>query len=182
MQSLTLSITKYSKALENYFGIQEIASNWIMSYLQNRQFQPHINGTSLEKMTRNYSVPQGSIHGPLLFNCYSSTIQEIIPNNMSGYADDHSLTESFKPGNTTIKEKLESTVNNVRKWMIENHLKMNDSKMEFMVFGTRYNLDKHIIPSLKVGDSDIINNKNIRFLGVTLDPHLTFKNHITTKS
>ena len=37
------------KFLENYIGICEKASNWIMSYLQNRQFQVHINGTSLEK-------------------------------------------------------------------------------------------------------------------------------------
>ena len=81
---------------------------------------------------------------------------------MSGYVDDHSLTESFKPGYTTVKENLESKVNNVRKWMIENHLKMNTSNMEFMVFSTRYNLEKHTIPSLKVGDSDIINNKNIK--------------------
>ena len=96
--------------LENYIGIHEKASNWIMSYLQNRQFQVHINGTSSEKMTITYSIPQGSILGPLLFICYSSTIQEIMPNNMSGYADNHSLTESFKPGNTTIKAKLETKV------------------------------------------------------------------------
>ena len=62
-------------------------------------------------------------------------------------------------------------------------LKMNDSKTEFMVFSTRYNLDKHTIPSLKLGDSDIINNKNIKkFLGVLLDPCLTFKDHTTSKS
>ena len=59
---------------------------------------------------------------------------------------------------------------------------MNDSKTEFMVFGTRYNLDKHTIPSLKVGDSDIINNESITFPGVILDPHLTFKDHITKKT
>ena len=33
----------------------------------------------------------------------------------------------------------------------------------------------------KLGDSDIIHNKNIKFLGVILDPHLTFKNHMTSK-
>ena len=70
--------------------------------------------------------------------------------SMSGYADDHSLTESFKPGNTTVKENLECKANNVRKWMTESHLKMNDSKTEFLVFGTRYNLDKHTIPSRKL--------------------------------
>ena len=116
------------KVLENNFGIQEKESNWIMSYLQNRQFQVHINGTSSEKITINYSGPQESILGLLLFNCYSSMIQEIMSNNLSGYADDHSLTESFKPGNTTIKEDLECKVHNVRKWMIENPLKRMTQK------------------------------------------------------
>ena len=91
-----------------------------MSHLQNRQFQVYINGTSSEKNYSNYSVQQGSVLGSFLVNCYSCTIQEIMPNNISQYADDHSLTESFKPGNTTVKENLESKVNNVRKWMIEN--------------------------------------------------------------
>ena len=59
---------------------------------------------------------------------------------------------------------------------------MSDSKTEFMVFGTRYNLNNHTIPYLKVGDSDIINNKNIKFLGVVLDPHIPFKDHMTNKS
>ena len=49
-------------------------------------------------------------------------------------------------------------------------------------FGTRKNLDKHTIPSIKFGDSDIISSKNINFLGVILDPHLTFSDHITNKS
>ena len=79
------------KVLKNYFGIWEKASNWIISYLQNRQFQVHIDGISSEKMTINYSVQQGSILGPLFFNCYSCTIQEIKPPNMSGNADDHFL-------------------------------------------------------------------------------------------
>ena len=69
---------------------------------------------NLRKIEINYSVPQGSMHGPLLFNIYSNTIQEIIPNNLLGYADDHSLTESFKPGNTTVKENLDCKVNNIR--------------------------------------------------------------------
>ena len=61
-------------------------------------------------------------------------------------------------------------------------LKMNDSKTEFMLFITRYNLDKHTIPSLQVGDCDIISNKNIKFLRVILVQHLFFKDEITSKS
>ena len=58
---------------------------------------------------------------------------------------------------------------------------MNDSKIQFMVFGTRYNWDKCTIQCLKVGDSDIISNKNIKFLGGILDPYLNCKYHITKK-
>ena len=60
--------------------------------------------------------------------------------------------------------------------------KLPDSEPEFPVFGTRCNLDKHTSPSLKVGDSYIINNKTIQFLEVMLDPLLTFKNHTTNRS
>ena len=102
-----------------------------MLYLQNRQFKVYISRTSSEKVTISYSVLQGSILGPALFKCYFSSIKEIMPNNLSGYADDHSLTESFKPGKTTVKENLECKVKNVKKWVIENYLKMNDSKIEF---------------------------------------------------
>ena len=66
--------------------------------------------------------------------------------------------------------------------MIENHLNMNNSKTEFLVFGTRNNLDKHTIPSLKFVDSNIINQKNMKFLGVKLDPHITFNDHIIKES
>ena len=59
---------------------------------------------------------------------------------------------------------------------------MNDSKTEFLVFGTRNNLDKHTITFLKVGNSDIIKNKNIKFQGDILDPHLSFKDYTTNKS
>ena len=59
---------------------------------------------------------------------------------------------------------------------------MSDSKTEILVFHTRYYLNKHTISSLRVGELDIINNKNIKLLGVIMDPHLTFKDDITNKS
>ena len=168
--------------VENFFGIWDKASNWIISYLQNKKFKGVHQWNIIRKIKMNYSVPQWSILCPILRNWYSSTILEIMLNNLSGYADDCSLTESFKPGNATVKEKMGCKVNNVRNWMTENHLKMNDSKPEFLVFGTKCNLDENTIPSLNVGDSEIFNNKNVKFLGVILDPHLAFKDHMTNKS
>ena len=62
----------------------------------------------------HFSTHQGSIQGAFLFIAYASTIPEIIPDSLqlNGYADDHSLGKSFKPGiihestsNTNIDDK-----------------------------------------------------------------------------
>ena len=54
----------------------------------------------------NFSMLQGSILGPTLFNCYVITMMEIIPETeddfVSGYADDHALINSFHPENTFL--------------------------------------------------------------------------------
>ena len=77
---------------KSYFGITEQALTWILSYLSNRKFLVQI-GQFISKIVEiDFSVPQGSILGPILFNCYVSTLMEIIPESkdgfLSGYADD----------------------------------------------------------------------------------------------
>ena len=85
--------------MENHFGITDIALDWISCYLRNRKYSVHIHIFSSNTKTINFSVPQGSILGPTLFNCYVNTLMEIIPENedkfVSGYADDHALINIF---------------------------------------------------------------------------------------
>ena len=78
---------------------QGAALQWIKSYLANRQFQVQIKDKFSEVKTIDFSVPQGSILGPILFTCYASTLQELFTshNSLSGYADDHSFIKSFSP-------------------------------------------------------------------------------------
>ena len=87
------------EVMENYYCITDIVLNWMSSYLKNRKFSAHIDTYSLNTKTINFSVPQGSILGLTLFNCYVSTLMEIIPetddNFVSGYADDHALINAF---------------------------------------------------------------------------------------
>ena len=87
--------------MRNYFGIADMALDWISHYLRNRKFSVHIDSFSSNTKTINFSVPQGSILGPILFSCYVSTLMKIIPENdenfVSGYADDHALINTFHP-------------------------------------------------------------------------------------
>ena len=87
------------EVLNKYYGIQGVALQWIKSYLANRQFCVQIEDKLSEVKTLDFSVPQGSILGPIPFTCYASTLQKLFTshNNLSGYADDHSFIKSFSP-------------------------------------------------------------------------------------
>ena len=65
--------------MENYFGITNTVLKWISSYLKNRKFSVYIDNFSSNIKTTNLSVPQNSILGTTLFNCYVSTLMDIIP-------------------------------------------------------------------------------------------------------
>ena len=60
-------------------------------------------------------------------------------------------------------------------------LKMNESKTEFMLLGSRQHLKKCTTNSLKVFGENIEKSEVIRYLGGYLDFTFTFKQHTKTK-
>ena len=121
--------------LNKYYGIQGLALQWLKSYLTDRQFKVQIEENFSEVITINFSVPQGSILGPIRFTCYASTLQELFINNnsLSRYADDHSFIKLFSPIDNNIPTELELDVKHISEWVYQNHLKMNDAKTEFVL-------------------------------------------------
>ena len=76
----TLLITKILLGIQkSYFGISDHALAWISSYLSKRKFLVQIGQQVSKTIELDYSVPQGSILGPILFNCYASTLMEMNP-------------------------------------------------------------------------------------------------------
>ena len=71
------------EVLNKYYGIQGLALQWIKSYLTSRQFCVQIEDKFSEVKTIDFSIPQGSILGPILFSCYASTLQELFTNHNS---------------------------------------------------------------------------------------------------
>ena len=126
--------------LKNYFEITEKVLAWISSYLSKRKFLVQIGQYISKIVTINFSVPQGSILGPILFTCYARTLTEIIPESndsfLSGYADDLPIVNSFNPNNNKIKQKIESNIRKIKTWMEEYQFKMNDAMTDFIVIGT----------------------------------------------
>ena len=78
--------------LNGYFGISEHALTRISSYLSSRKFLVQIGHLTSKMVEMDFSVPQGSILGPTLFNCYASTLMEIIPEEKTAFYQDMQMT------------------------------------------------------------------------------------------
>ena len=147
------------EVLNCYFGITEHALSWISSYLSSRRFQVQVGHLTSKTVEIDFSVPQGSILGPILFNCYASTLMEIIPERkdtfLTGYADDHAIIHSFNPDDNNINQIIENDIGKIKMWMEDNQLKMNDAKTEFIVIGMSSGLRKNTLDHVKIGNTEI---------------------------
>ena len=172
--------------LKSYFGISDHALAWISSYLSKRKFLVQICHQVSKTIELDYSVPHGSIHGPILFNCYASTLMEMIPASkesfLSGYADDHAVIHCLGLNNKKIRQHIASNIDKIRNWMEENQLKMNDAKTEFIFIGTASNLKKNTLEHIEIGDTLIHWTSKIKFLGAYLDENLSLKDHVQNRA
>ena len=80
-------------------------------------------------------MPQGSVVGPEMFVAYSAPIVDIInAHNLSSmsYADDTQLYVLIKPSDRSKLSKLEECIHDIRAWLTENKLMLNDAKTELL--------------------------------------------------
>ena len=173
--------------LSTNFGITGQCLNWFQSYLSPRNFKVNINKEYSTLKDLTFSVPQGSVAGPTLYSVYASTIRKCVPSkvDLHGYADDHALKIGFqancRESETQTMNILEDSLAHVKTWMDGNRLKMNDSKTEFIQFGSKHQLNKCVTHCLKVNDCEISKVNTIKYLGTYLDQSLSLKTHINNK-
>ena len=88
---------------------------------------------------------------------------------MHTYADDTQLYVSFSADSgseqSAALEAMQSCIVDIRKWMLQDRLKLNDDKTEFIVIGTRQQLAKVNLDSLQVGESIVTAASKVRNLG-----------------
>ncbi len=165
------------KKLEHY-GIRGTSLNWFQSYLCDRKQYVSVNGHSSSACYITCGVPQGSVLGPLLFLIYINDL----PNSSKLlkfflFADD---TNIYFESDDLIR--LSKTVNKelkkVKTWLDCNKLALNVDKTNFVLFHSPRKKLQNLI-NLKLGKNSIKNTKYVKFLGVLVDEHLSWKYHIT---
>ena len=93
----TVDHTVQLNVLKQHFGVSGKVLYWIDTYLRPRGFKVSIGNEYLKYILIDFSVPQGSILGPVLFSAYISTLRLEVPRSIDlhGFADDHIIKKDF---------------------------------------------------------------------------------------
>ena len=164
------------------YGFSTSCVNWFKSYLGCRSQitkcdQKNFSSSKPVLM----GVPQGSTLGPLLFILYANDIchiKELYNINIKLYADD---TVIYASGASIreVQETLQSCLDYVYQWCLENRLYMNMKKTQIMWFNT-LNIcnEEEIAYTISIDDVLLSRVHSYTYLGVELDENLSYDRHL----
>lgn len=153
----------------------------LSSYLHRREIFTKVGDSISNVNFLKRGVPQGSVLGPLLFNIFLFDLRsEVNDIQMINYADDN-LT--FGSGNNllNLSLKIQRQINALNDWYKWNKLKINVLKCKIIIFGSKRNLKK--APKLVFTMNGVVIEEctEVKYLGLTFDSSLSWKNHIVNK-
>ena len=160
----------------NHYGIRVIVIQWVCSYLTHRKQYVQINGTksSLERIL--CGVPQGSILGPTLFNLYLIDICNVSSIlEFTLFADDTNIIYSHD-NTTSLCNTLNTELEVINEWLNLNKLSLNLQKINYITFSTN---DSDSTIQIAINGSNIENVNGTKYLGVYIDHHLNWNDHIS---
>ena len=125
-------------------------------------------------------VPQGSILGSLLFILYLNDLKNesnLLDSIM--FADDTNRFLTHKDI-SYLFETANLQLERINLWFMSNKLSLNVSKTKYLFFhkpSKRMDISL-LLPKLNINNSEIERSECLKFLGVLLDEHLCWKEHI----
>ena len=163
----------------DHYGIRGSAFNLLKSYLTDRKQYVQIGKHKSEHLQINCGVPQGSVIGPLLFILYINDLHKACSlGHLRIFADD--TTVFFR---CSTKEEITSKgtqiMSQLNTWFKANKLTLNSGKSTFIVFRSNKNPTTNLPEKINFDNTSIVRSGSSKYLGVTLDEHVTWNQHIT---
>ena len=166
------------------FGVGGVVLDWFKSYLSDRVRCIKIGSILSDAKMLLYGVPQGSVLGPIFFSLYTTPLTKVIRNHpgisFHFYTDDTQLYVHLTHKNVaSALDKLSHCLDDVKRWLSTNKLKLNPDKTEFIVFGSKSQREKldHSFP-VNILSNLISPVDAVRNLGVWFDSDFSFSCHV----
>ena len=109
---------------------------WFSSYLTGRIQRVVIEDAVSVDQELGFGVQRGSVLGPKMYCMYNKPVSDIIQRHglsHNSYADDTQLYMTMDHSNNNCRDglaRIQLCVSEIREWMNQNTLKLNDDKTE----------------------------------------------------
>ena len=162
----------------NHYGFRGKANQLLASYLTNRKQFVEINNHKSSYRPITCGVPQGSVLGPLLFLIYINDLPNCCPlGDTRIFADDTNVLFSSKNADDILR-KGQVIMEQMNNWFVANKLTLNAKKSSFIIFKSTRSKINNLPDKFLFNNTEIMRSNSIKYLGLTLDEHLTFNLHI----
>ena len=169
----------------NVYGITGDALDWFRSYLTGRIQRVVIEDAVSVDQELGFRVPQGSVLGQKIYCMYVKPVSDTIQRHglsHHSYADDTQLYMIMDNSNNNWRDGLarfQLCVSEIREWMNQNMLMLNDDKTELIVFTSKYKQDLYNDLSITIGDTVVHKS---RIPEVIFDRVLSLRQHVSYTS
>ena len=148
----------------------------IQNLLSNRRLYVELNNERSRWRPQKNGLPQGSVLSPILFIIYTNDQPVHDGTSSFIYADGMCITAQF-PTFSQVESTIEEALGELTEYYRNNSLRANPDKTQIITFYLR---NKEENRSLRVSWNgiDLENTPHPKYLGVTLDRTLSYKQHI----
>jgi hypothetical protein len=164
-------------------GLSKNFLTLMLNYVSDRKKFVQIDDNHSNVIDVKFSVPQGSILGPILFNIYVNDLQDQINAKRYQHADDTTIYHHSKVSDlSNCQASITSAMQNMGLWSQANSLTLNGLKTQMTIFSTAQLARKHNLVSVplevSVNNTDIQRVECYKLLGIHLTKHLKWGEHV----